>query len=117
MQPMAAKNVRATAATSKSSSTNSTCSAVGTAGSAFAASRPLAATPPASGKYRLSVVPTPNVLSTVMAPCDCLTKPYTVLKPKPVPRPNALVVKNGSNARSFTTSSMPLPLSMTRTVT
>ena len=42
-----------------------------------------------------------------MFPPDCLTNPYTMLRPSPVPEPVGLVVKNGSNARRRTSSHMP----------
>ncbi len=52
-----------------------------------------------------------------MWPPDCLAKPYTWLKPSPVPTPAGLVVKNGSNARFITSALMPLPESLTATMT
>jgi hypothetical protein len=51
------------------------------------------------------------VLANATSPFDWRTKPYTVLKPRPVPRPSSLVVKNGSNARARTSSLMPAPVS------
>ena len=38
-------------------------------------------------------------------------------RPRPVPGPTGLVVKNGSKMRSRICSGMPVPLSMTRTTT
>ena len=35
-----------------------------------------------------------------MCPPDCLTKPNTMLSPRPVPLPTSLVVKKGSNTLS-----------------
>ena len=45
-----------------------------------------------------------------MWPPLCLTMPYTVASPRPVP--SAFVVKNGSNTRAWVCSSMPLPVSV-----
>src|ERR1035437_5628264 len=42
-----------------------------------------------------------------------LTMPNTVESPNPVPRPEALVVKKGSNKRAWVASSIPPPLSLT----
>ena len=39
--------------------------------------------------------------------------PYTVARPRPVPSPLGLVVKNGSNARSMTSWGIPVPVSLT----
>ena len=104
---------RATAATAASSSTNSTRRPAGIRSRSMGALSGAAATRRTSGRYNVTRVPCPGELSIVTAPCDCLTKPYTVLRPRPVPRPDCLVVKNGSNARSFTSSGMPAPLSTT----
>ena len=41
----------------------------------------------------------------------------TVCRPMPVPRPGALVVKNGSKMRALTSSVMPMPVSVTRITT
>ena len=40
--------------------------------------------------------------------------PWTVARPRPVPSPGPLVVKNGSKARSATSGAMPVPSSETR---
>ena len=61
----------------------------------------------------MNVVPTPISLYTPTCPPDCLTIPYTVASPSPVPLPGPLVVKNGSNARAFTSAVMPHPVSET----
>ena len=63
------------------------------------------------GRYSVSVVPASGALSSHNAPLDWRTKPYTVLRPRPVPRPASLVVKKGSKARCLTASVMPLPVS------
>lgn len=65
------------------------------------------------GRYSFTVVPASGALSSVTAPRLCRVKPYTVLRPSPVPRPGDLVVKKGSNAGSRTASGMPLPESLT----
>ena len=48
-----------------------------------------------------------------MWPRHCLTIPYTVASPRPVPFPLGFVVKNGSKARVRTSSLIPLPVSLT----
>ena len=42
-----------------------------------------------------------------------MTIPYTVASPSPLPSPAGLVVKNGSKARSATSSDIPVPVSDT----
>jgi hypothetical protein len=58
-------------------------------------------------------VPLPFSLSTSMNPPCCITMPYTVESPRPVPRPASLVVKKGSKMCSATDRSMPVPVSLT----
>jgi len=58
------------------------------------------------------------VFEPVLAPqrdvlADCLTMPYAVDRPKPVPLPCSLVVKKGSNNLGKTSLGMPPPLSST----
>ena len=48
-----------------------------------------------------------------MNPPDCLTVPYTIARPRPVPWPRGFVVKNGSKACAWVSSSIPIPLSLT----
>ena len=60
-----------------------------------------------------TVVPRPTWLSMRICPPDCLTKPYTIDRPSPVPRPSGLVVKNGSKACRITSGVMPVPVSVT----
>ena len=60
----------------------------------------------------LTVVPCPGLLRMVAVPPDCLAKPYTWLKPRPVPLPTPLVVKNGSNTRGSVSGGMPAPVSV-----
>ncbi len=69
------------------------------------------------GKYTLKVVPLPGSLYTQMQPALCLTIPYTVESPRPVPLPTSLVVKNGSKMRACVSSSMPTPVSLTANIT
>src|SRR6185437_8929247 len=71
----------------------------------------------ARGRKMQTLVPTPTSVSILTPPPDCLHSPSTWLRPRPEPRPTSLVVKNGSNARASTASSMPLPLSRTQSIT
>ena len=43
--------------------------------------------------------------------------PYTVASPSPVPTPSPLVVKNGSKSRGLVSSFMPMPVSLTASIT
>ncbi len=63
----------------------------------------------------LTVVPCPGLLRIVAVPPDCLANPYTWLKPRPVPLPTPLVVKNGSNTRGSVSAAMPAPVSVSST--
>ncbi len=65
------------------------------------------------GSTNVTVVPEPGVLRMRMLPPDWRTKPYTIASPRPLPWPNGLVVKNGSNSRGSSFASMPLPVSVT----
>ncbi len=58
------------------------------------------------------MVPSPTALSQKMYPSFCLTIPYTVANPNPVPLPRSLVVKNGSKIRARTSGDMPEPVSV-----
>ena len=51
-----------------------------------------------------------------MKPPACFTMPYTVARPRPVPLPVSLVVKNGSKIRALVASSMPQPVSVTASI-
>ncbi len=64
-----------------------------------------------------SFVPTPGSESAQMCPSDYLTIPYTVARPRPVPTPFGLVVKNGSKIFSRAAASMPQPVSVSRSAT
>ena len=48
------------------------------------------------------MAPRPASLSACTPPPDCLAKPYTCDRPKPVPLPTPFVVKNGSKIRAIT---------------
>ncbi len=52
-----------------------------------------------------------------MSPPLCLTMPYTVARPRPVPFPGPFVVKKGSNTRERVCSSIPSPVSVTSSIT
>ena len=52
-----------------------------------------------------------------MWPPLCLTMPWQVASPSPVPLPCGLVVKNGSNRCDSTSSLIPVPVSVTERVT
>src|SRR5688500_9961109 len=68
---------------------------------------------PATGRQTLNVVPTPGSLCAHTYPFDCFTMPYTVARPRPVPWPTGLVVKNGSKTCASVSRSMPCPESRT----
>ena len=61
------------------------------------------------GSRICTVVPRPTWLSIVATPPDCSAKPCTIARPRPLPLPDSLVVKNGSNTRFSTSASMPTP--------
>ena len=58
------------------------------------------------------MVPLPTVDSMSMVPRWRLTMPYTMGRPRPVPR-SPLVEKKGSRQRRRTSSVMPVPVSLT----
>jgi hypothetical protein len=61
----------------------------------------------------VKVLPCSRMLCTSMAPPASATMAYTNDRPRPVPRPTSLVVKNGSKMRESVAASMPDPLSST----
>ena len=65
----------------------------------------------ACGRKIDTVVPRPTSDAMVTVPPDCFAKPYTMLRPRPVPRLPLFVVKNGSNTRAITSAGMPDPVS------
>ena len=66
-----------------------------------------------AGRKTLKVVPSPTWTRHRMAPPLCSTMPSTVAKPRPVPLPVSLVVKNGSKMCFCISASMPTPVSPT----
>ena len=62
-------------------------------------------------------MPTPTSLHTPMKPPLCLTIPYAVESPNPVPLPLSLVVKNGSKIFGITASLIPTPVSEMEIIT
>ena len=67
----------------------------------------------ATGRITRNRVPSPGALSTSIRPPWSWTMPWVMLRPKPVPSPTALVVKNGSKICGKISSGMPQPLSAT----
>jgi hypothetical protein len=65
----------------------------------------------------LKVVPAPSSLLMEMFPPLSFTIPYTTDSPRPVPLPTSLVVKKGSKIFAFTSSVMPVPVSLTASIT
>ena len=59
----------------------------------------------------------PGADSTSISASLWMTRRRTISRPRPVPLPTGLVVKNGSNRRSRISAGMPGPLSTTRTTT
>ena len=51
----------------------------------------------------------PTLLATLIQPWCCCTMPYTVARPRPVPLPTSLVVKNGSKIRGKSLRRNPRP--------
>src|SRR6266536_6005909 len=70
----------------------------------------------ASGKETRNSV-RPRAVSTSISASLWLTRRRTISRPRPVPCPTGLVVKNGSNRCSRISAGMPAPLSTTRTTT
>ena len=66
-----------------------------------------------AGSAIVNVVPLPGALSTLMRPPDSLTIARTVARPRPVPLPSGLVVKNGSKICACTSGDIPVPVSVT----
>src|SRR5256886_1360063 len=63
------------------------------------------------GNWMRNVAPSPGVLATEIAPPCSLTIPYVMDKPRPVPFPTSLVVKNGSKIRCSSPGGIPCPVS------
>src|SRR3954453_2384570 len=67
------------------------------------------------GSVITNSVKTPGSVSTSILPPCCLTMMSCVIeRPRPVPSPAGLVVKNGLNIFPLTSSGMPVPLSRIR---
>ena len=75
------------------------------------------APPGAAGRWIVKTVPASGRLETAMCPPARVTLPYAVARPRPVPSPACFVVKNGSNTRVVVSSSIPRPVSVTRSTT
>src|SRR5262249_34183104 len=75
-----------------------------------------AATSTTSGRYTVNALPPPGSESTAIQPPCSRTMLQVTDRPRPVPSPTALVVKNGSNTRLRVVSSMPWPVSRTVSV-
>src|SRR3989475_4793889 len=65
-----------------------------------------------TGRNTLKLVPTPICDSTSMRPRCSSTMPYATDRPRPVPRPCGLVVKNGSKILGRSSCRIPVPVSM-----
>lgn len=57
---------------------------------------------PLFGNRIVNVVPLPSWLSAAIEPWCSSIMPFTTVSPNPVPLPNSLVVKNGSNTLAIT---------------
>src|SRR5205823_11481265 len=66
-----------------------------------------------SGTQTVNVDPEPRVLSTQISPPCVRTMSRQIARPRPVPCPRGLVVRNGSKIRGSNWSTMPLPVSVT----
>src|SRR5215472_5919364 len=70
------------------------------------------------GKRIVNSVNSPSRLSTaIVPPCCWVTMSQLIERPKPVPSPVGLVVKNGWKSLSRVSGGIPVPLSRTRTST
>src|SRR5213079_1818011 len=72
---------------------------------------------PASGRWIRNVAPSPGVLATEIVPPCSLTIPYVMDRPRPVPFPTSLVVKNGSKILCSRPGGIPGPESANATST
>src|SRR5205807_5933578 len=71
----------------------------------------------ASGRWMRNVAPSPGGLTTEIVPPCSLTIPYVMDRPRPVPFPTSLVVKNGSKILCSRPGGMPGPESANATST
>src|SRR2546430_912975 len=84
-------------------------------GSAQLAPPVLALAAAARGNVIINSVNAPgSVTTSILPPCCFTTMSWLIDRPSPVPSPAGVVVKNGSNIFSFTSSGMPVPLSRMR---
>src|SRR5262249_52372601 len=60
-------------------------------------------------------LPSPATLATSIHPPCSLTMPWATARPRPVPSPGDLVVKNGSKMRPICSGDIPWPTSVTVT--
>src|SRR6185437_1397189 len=71
--------------------------------------------PPVRGRTILNSVNAPGAVSTSMVPPCCFTMmSWLIDRPRPVPSPAGLVVKNGLKIFSFMSEGIPVPLSRIR---
>ena len=70
-----------------------------------------------AGRRTRKIDPAPGRLSTVISPPIDRTMPCEIGRPRPVPTPRGLVVKNESKMRVMISGGMPGPLSCTVTTT
>src|SRR5690606_22150409 len=70
-----------------------------------------------TGRRMVTVVPAPASEAIVSDPPSCSTVERATNRPRPVPSPCGLVVKNGSPARSRASGDIPAPWSSTVTTT
>src|SRR5439155_11175273 len=71
----------------------------------------------ARGRWMRNVAPAPGWLTTEIVPPCSLMIPYVIERPRPVPLPTSLVVKNGSKIRRSSPGGIPCPLSANETST
>src|SRR5208282_1125357 len=67
---------------------------------------------PERGRTMVNCVKAPaSVETSSIPPCCLTTMSWLIERPRPVPSPAGLVVKNGLNIFAFTSAGMPVPLS------
>src|SRR5207237_6267664 len=71
----------------------------------------------ATGSWMRKVAPSPGGLTTEIVPPCSLMIPYVMDRPRPVPLPTSLVVKNGSKIRGSSPGGIPAPVSVNATST
>ncbi len=83
----------------------------------WAATPSTAAGASTAGRLTMNVVPLPASFRTSTQPKCWWTMLWTVARPRPLPTPGFLVVKNGSKTCSTTSAGMPSPVSVTESRT